>query len=37
MMSHTAPDATFMRCLPAHRGDEVATEVFDGPQSVVFD
>jgi ornithine carbamoyltransferase len=37
MMSHAAPDAIFMHCLPAHRGDEVATEVIDGPQSVVFD
>jgi ornithine carbamoyltransferase len=37
MMSHAAPDAIFMHCLPAHRGGEVATEVIDGPQSVVFD
>jgi ornithine carbamoyltransferase len=37
MMSQAKPDALFMHCLPAHRGEEVAAEVIDGPQSVVWD
>ena len=37
MMRLANPDALFMHCLPAHRGEEVAAEVIDGPQSVVWD
>lgn len=37
LLSHAAPDAIFMHCLPAHRGEEVTDAVLDGPQSVVFD
>ena len=36
-MKRAKPDALFMHCLPAHRGEEVAAEVIDGPQSVVWD
>jgi ornithine carbamoyltransferase len=36
-MQRARPDALFMHCLPAHRGEEVAADVIDGPQSVVWD
>ena len=37
MMRAAKPDALFMHCLPAHRGEEVDADVIDGPQSVVWD
>ena len=36
LMEHAGPDALFMHCLPAHRGQEVTDEVLDGPTSVVL-
>ncbi|MBC7345379.1 MAG: ornithine carbamoyltransferase, partial [Clostridia bacterium] len=37
LMDRAKPDAIFMHCLPAHRGEEVTDEVMDGPQSRVWD
>ncbi len=37
LMAAARPDARFLHCLPAHIGEEVTAEVFEGPQSVVFD
>ena len=37
MMRIASPDALFMHCLPAHRGEEVSADVLEGPQSVVWD
>jgi ornithine carbamoyltransferase len=37
LMKLAAPDAIFLHCLPAHRGEEVTDEVIEGPQSRVFD
>jgi len=37
LMALAKPDAVFMHCLPAHRGQEVTTGVIDGPQAIVYD
>jgi ornithine carbamoyltransferase len=35
-MSLAAPDAVFMHCMPAHRGQEVSEQVIDGPSSLIY-
>lgn len=37
LMQGAKPSSTFLHCLPAHRGEEVATDVIDGPQSAIWD
>ncbi len=37
LMAHARPEAVFLHCLPAHRGEEVTAEVADGPQSRIYD
>ena len=37
LFAHAKPDALFMHCLPAHRGEEVTAKVLDGPRSVIWD
>lgn len=36
LMAHAAPDAVFLHCLPAHRGEEATDAILDGPQSLIW-
>ncbi len=37
LLAQAPPDALVMHCLPAHRGEEIADDVIEGPQSIVWD
>jgi ornithine carbamoyltransferase len=37
LFSYAKPDASFLHCLPAHRGEEVTDEIIDSPRSLVFE
>jgi ornithine carbamoyltransferase len=37
LLAAAGPDALVMHCLPAHRGEEITSEVMDGPRSIIFD
>jgi ornithine carbamoyltransferase len=37
LLARARPDAIVLHCLPAHRGEEIAAEVIDGPRSLVFE
>jgi ornithine carbamoyltransferase len=37
LMAHADPKAVVLHCLPAHRGEEIAEDVLEGPQSAAFD
>jgi ornithine carbamoyltransferase len=37
LLATAGPDAVVMHCLPAHRGEEITSDVMDGPQSIIFE